>query len=463
MSATWTAGRPWPALREPAAIIRRLREAEAALPASEPLVGWGLDPLFVDGPRLSRAALDQVSATRPVIVLHSNLHLMTVNSATLALAGFDASTRVGGVIMGEDGQPSGELQEFGAMMPVFRRLRIDIDAVAKGGEAMAAFAETARRAGVTTITDLGRTLSPADVDELLTFTGRDDCPVRIAPMLLSQFKSVDELIAEAGAFSAMNTAKLRLGAIKIVVDGSIQGFTARVRWPGYYTGVDHGIWNVAPEQLDDMVDRLNAAGLQIHIHVNGDEACEAALDALQRALTRHPRPDHRHTLQHCQMADAAQYRRIETLGLCVNLFANHLYHFGDKHYELTLGPDRAERMNACGTALALGIPLAVHSDTPVTPLAPLFTAWCAANRLTESGRILGAHERIGVDDALRAISLGGAYTLKMDHEIGSIETGKWADFAVLEDDPLEVGAAGLKDIAVAATVLGGRPMTGPMG
>ncbi|MDR3507633.1 MAG: amidohydrolase, partial [Caulobacteraceae bacterium] len=436
MDRTDPKGQFWPALRGNQGLVQRLCAGEADLDASEPLIGWGLDPLFIDGPRLSRVELDQVSSARPVVVLHSNLHLVTVNSAALALAGYDASTEVRGVIMGEDGEPSGELQEFGAIVPLFRRMGIDIEGVAKGGAVMAAFAETARRAGVTTITDLGRTLGHADVDELLAFTEREDCPVRIAPMLLSQFKSIDELIADAAAFAARSTAKLRFGAIKIVVDGSIQGFTARVKWPGYYKGVDHGIWNIAPEQLDDMVDRLNAAGLQIHIHVNGDEACEAALDALERALTRHPRPDHRHTLQHCQMADPAQYRRIRGLGLCVNLFANHLYYFGDQHYEVTLGPDRAERMNACGTATALGVPLAIHSDTPITPLGPMFTAWCAANRLTESGRILGENERIGLTEALRTISLGGAYTLRMDHEIGSIETGKWADFAVLEDDPL---------------------------
>ena len=149
---------------------------------------------------------------------------------------------------------------------------------------------------------------------------------------------------------------------------------------------------------------------------------------------------------------------MKALGLCVNLFANHLYYFGDKHYEVTVGPDRAERMNACGTAIALGVPLAIHSDTPITPLGPLFTAWCAVNRRTESGRVLGPAERISVDAALRAITLGAAYTMKMDHEIGSIAVGKWADFAVLADDPLAVAAESLKDVGVEGTVLAGRPM-----
>ena len=128
----------------------------------------------------------------------------------------------------------------------------------------------------------------------------------------------------------------------------------------------------------------------------------------------------------------------------------------DQHYTLTVGPERAERMNACGTALATGVPFAIHSDAPVTPLGPLFTAWCAVNRRTASGRTLGTAERITVADALRTITLGAAYTFKLESEIGSIEVGKRADFAVLMDDPSEIGAEQLKDVRVWGTVLGGR-------
>jgi len=156
------------------------------------------------------------------------------------------------------------------------------------------------------------------------------------------------------------------------------------------------------------------------------------------------------------MADAALFRRMAALGVCVNLFANHIYYWGDAHYALTMGPDRAERMDACGTALRCGVPLAIHSDAPITPIGPLFTAWCAVNRLTASGRLLGAGERITVEQALFAITLGAAYTLKMDDVIGSIEVGKYADFAVLDDDPLTLPPERLKDVRVWGTVLGGR-------
>ena len=113
-------------------------------------------------------------------------------------------------------------------------------------------------------------------------------------------------------------------------------------------------------------------------------------------------------------------------------------------------------MNACKTALSNNIPMGIHSDAPITPLGPLFTAWCAVNRITASGRVLGKNECISVADALYAITLGAAYTLKLDGEIGSIEAGKHADFAVLEDDPTQVAPADLKDVRVWGTVQAGR-------
>ena len=147
---------------------------------------------------------------------------------------------------------------------------------------------------------------------------------------------------------------------------------------------------------------------------------------------------------------------MKALGVAVNLFANHHFYWGDEHYRMTVGPERATRMNACRTALQTGVPLAIHSDAPVTPMGPLFTAWCAVNRLTASGRVQGDYECIGVDDALRAVTLGAAYTLKLDSEVGSIETGKRADFAVLEQDPFEVAPSALRDVPVWGVVQGGR-------
>src|SRR5699024_3945537 len=141
-----------------------------------------------------------------------------------------------------------------------------------------------------------------------------------------------------------------------------------------------------------------------------------------------------------QLADVAQSRRMAKLGLCGNPFSNHIFYWGDAHYTMTMGLERATRMNSCRTALHHRVPLAMLSEAPITPFVPLFTVWFAVTRGTASGRQLGEYEKITVPEALHAITQGAAYTLSMDHLVGSIEVGKYADFCVLEQDPLAVPA-----------------------
>ncbi|MBG0868461.1 amidohydrolase [Burkholderia sp. 9777_1386] len=454
-------GTLWPGLRSLDSVLDRLMEAERAITDDGPLLAWGFDPIFFGTARLTVRELDRVSAARPIAILHASVHLMNVNGAMLARAGIDEDTDIDGVSRDADGRPTGELQEFAAMLPVYQTIggKLAISASEKP-HAVWNFGRVAQLAGVTTATDLVNDLSPDGNRTLHEVTADPDYPVRIVPAFAPQrnpARSVDSVLAEI----ERNTDKLHVGPVKFIVDGSIQGFTARVRWPGYAGGQPNGLWLIPPAQLVDVFEPFHRAGLQLHVHTNGDEATDVVLDAMTTLLARHPRPDHRHTLQHCQMADAAQLKRVRALGMCVNFFANHLYYWGDAHYSQTIGPDRANRMDAAGSARRLGIPFALHSDAPITPLNPLFTAWCAVQRETASGRVLGEGERLSVDDALHAITLGAAYTLRMDHLVGSIEVGKFADFAVLDDDPSVCAPARLKELAVWGTVLGGRVFRSP--
>lgn len=451
-------GTVWPGLTSIDAVLARLTEAEAALSDPDaPLSAWQFDPIYMDNQRVNRAQLDAVSATRPIGVLHASVHIMNVNTRALELAGL---MRQGiehpGIPLGEDGYPTGELKGPEVMGQVgahvgYAQALTDCDE-----PGLRAFAKLCVRQGVTTVTDLAAGLSPESVEMMLRVTGEARFPARVVPLRYFMGLSPADLVAEVVRLRDMSTDRLRLGRIKVVADGSIQGFSARMRWPGYYNGAPNGMWYIAPEHMEEIYERALEAGVQIHTHTNGDQATELALEKMEAALARHPRRDHRFTLQHCQLADVAQFRKIAALGMCVNLFANHHFYWGDAHYNLTVGPERAERMNTCRTALASGVPMAMHSDAPITPLAPLFTAWCAVNRLTASGRVQGEAERISVSEALYAVTLGAAYTLHLDGEIGSIETGKRADFAVLEEDPTTVDAMALKDVPVWGTVQGGR-------
>ena len=459
-------GRLWPGAKSLDAVVAALTQAaavgEGASQGEGPIVGWGFDPIYFDNRRCVREDLDRVSATRPVAVLHASGHILNVNTAALQVAGFLRSgIEHPAFPLGADGLPTGELKGPEAMLPVLGLVGLKREFLSGDEFGMRAFAKLAVRAGVTTATDLAATLQEPEIETLLRVTGEPGYPLRLVPLLRLIGITPAEAVARAVALRTRSTERLRLGRIKVVADGSIQGFSARLRWPGYYNGAPNGLWYTAPEAMRECYTLALRSGVQVHTHTNGDEATEMALDCFAAALAEVPRADHRFTLQHVQLADAAQFRRMKALGIGVNLFANHHFYWGDEHRRVTVGPERAERMNACATALREGVPLAIHSDAPITPLAPLFTAWCAVNRLTASGRVSGAHECIGVPEALRAITLGAACSLALDAEIGSIECGKRADFCVLGEDPLAVAPERLKDVPVWGTVMGGRVFEAP--
>ncbi len=451
-------GRTWTAVRSIEAVVERLREAHAALSdPTTPLFGWALDPLFFGSRRMSRQDLDAVSTTRPIGILHASGHITNANTAALAAAGYMRTDHDHpGIPLDDERLPQGELRGPDTMMPVLLKLGVDRAALAGDEIGVRAFAKLAVRTGTTTATDLATPIPDDAVDALLRVTGEDTFPLRFVPAMHVRGYAPKDAVERALALKARSTDRLRLGRVKAHADGSIQGFTARMRWPGYHNGAPQGLWYIEPETLRRLYGLALRHGVQVHTHTNGDAAIELAIETMHDALREQPAPDHRFTLQHCQLADRAQLRRMASLGMCANFFANHHFYWGDAHYAQTVGPDRAERMNPCRSADELGVAWTIHSDAPVTPLGPLHVAWCAVNRRTASGRTLGEFERIGVADALRAITLGAAHTLHLDDEVGSIECGKRADFAVLEDDPLEVDPARLKDARVWGTVHGGR-------
>ncbi len=445
-------------------VVDRLIEQESMMgDPSEPLIAWGLDPIYMPGERLVAKHLDRVSTDRPIFVYHASGHLGTVNTAMLERSEITEHNQTPGVVKDPDGQPNGELQEPAAMMlatSAFERLVVAIGSQ----EAKWGYANEAKNTGQTLITDLGTTRvnDPSQVEAWREVTEDPTYPARVMLAGSSMFggeQDPDKLAAIVNDLKQEQSSKLRFGIIKIVLDGSIQGFTARVSWPYYFNPPEghpgNGLWLVPPDQVADIVTAHHKAGLTVHAHCNGDQTAQVFIDAVETALERHPRWDHRHTVQHCQLTTPAQYRQMAALGMNANIFSNHIYYWGDQHRDFTVGPERAARMDACATALREGVKFSIHSDSPITPMGHLHTAWCAVNRLTATGEVLGPDERIEVQDALEAITINAAYQLKLDHDMGSIEAGKLADFAILEDDPLAVEPAALKDIGVWGTVVGG--------
>ena len=296
-------GEVWPGVGSIEEVVTRLQEALAARDDTGPLSGWGLDPIYYGARRCTREDLDRVSTTIPVGVMHASGHIMNVNTVALEAAGM---LRPGinhpGIPLGADGLPTGELKGPEAMTPLGPHVGLDRKLLAADERGLREFARLCVRKGVTTAADLANLLPDEAVEMMLRVTGDPAFPARIVSLRRFQDLPPAGIIERALELGRLSSDRLRLGIVKVVADGSIQGFSAQLQWPGYFNGAPNGLWYVAPEQLQELYDRALEAGVQVHTHTNGDEATELVLDSVERAWAKHPRPDHRFTLQHCQLA-----------------------------------------------------------------------------------------------------------------------------------------------------------------
>jgi len=446
----------WTGVTSYSSLITRIKEKAQSLPEEDPIICWGFDPIYFDQERLTKVLLDNAGIKHPIVIIHANLHLMTINSAMLDKLDQQSLKTVQGVVCGDDGLPNGELLEATAMWLVFDKLVNSAFGASNDPGSLRQFAKSARSAGITTVTDLLNHLTPETVEAMQTVTSEDDCPVRLVPAMNVHDWTIEKGIEHINYLKSLSQDKLHFGLVKMMTDGSIQGYTARLLEPGYHDGHDNGVWNTDLDELDELILRYHQAGADIHVHSNGDEAVEVVLASMERALITSPRSDHRHTMQHCQLVNHAQMKRIAKANIALNIFANHIYYWGDIHKSKTVGYERSQRLEPLNSSLNNGIVTAIHSDAPVTPLGPLFGMWCAVNRETSSGDLLGEYEKVTPLQALAMVTINAAYTLRLDHLIGSIEAGKYADFTVLSDNPLTVDVQKISEIEVKATVLGGK-------
>ncbi|MFM9108499.1 MAG: amidohydrolase [Chloroflexota bacterium] len=446
--------------------LTRMKEAEAKLTdPNAPLGAAGWDPIFFMGdanaPTFDAAFLDQISSTRQIAVWWLNNHDFTVNTAVLKANNIDASVKVPGVIKDAQGNPTGQLNETPAI-GLAKSIAAPIIELMNAPKTIGYFGQFGLNAGLTTINDHGSSVlaDPKAAAAWQATVNEPTFPCRVTayvdPTMPGANVTPEDLPKAIQALQAKNTEKFMVTGVKLVLDGSLQAGTAKVKWPGYYKiPNDQMELLIAPEQVNAFTVPLHQAGIQISYHCNGDVPVDVALDAIDAGQAARNWPDNRHAIQHSQITSYAQYRRMAELGAVVNIFANHIWYYGDQHYEWVLGPERALQMEKTGTARDLGIPLSIHCDTSTTPLGPLAVMWSAVNRLTPKGRQFAVEEKLTAQEALQAVTLGAATVLKLDDVLGSIENGKHADFTVLEEDPLTVDPLKIRDIKVWGTVLGG--------
>jgi hypothetical protein len=438
-------------------VVARLREQAERTATGEWVVGIGFDDTLVAEQRhLSRADLDRVSTSQPVLAMHVSGHLASVNGAALEVLGYhrDTADPSGGRIRRDpaSGEPDGVLEES-ALDPL---KPLVLNPGLRGAVAIARAASALYVArGVTTAQDGHATL--AHMRGLAWLSRLGVIPLRL--VLWPEQPAAEALLRGDASFASWDDRWVRLGAAKLVADGSIQGYTAYLTQP--YTvppGDDpafRGYPRISKEVLRDTILRLHATGWQVAVHGNGDASIDDILDGFEAAQRAVPRVDARHVIVHAQTARDDQLDRMAALGIVPSFFVLHTYYWGDRHRERFLGPERAARISPTASAGARGIRFTLHADSPVVPMEPLRIVWSAVNRRTTSGEVLGQGERIGVRQALRAVTIDAAWQHFQEDDRGSIEPGKLADLVVLDRSP-ETDPTTIDRIRVLATVIGGR-------
>ena len=451
------------------ALISFLKEEDAKLTdPNQPLLGMEFDPIYFRGQdyTFSKETLDQVSTTRQVAVWYASEHTLMLNSAALKANNITSAVTDPGALKGADGEPTGELNSPSAMglAPSIFDLIVKAASAADTINKLGTFATNC---GCTTVADMANT-TLAIPETLAVWTETVNAPgfparvMAYAEPTIPGSKVTPDTVVEA--FTKLResaTDMLHFPGVKLLLDGSVQDFTSYMNWPGYYQAPnDLPSLLMTEDELVEWMTPLQAAGFQVAVHCNGDGAIDILLNAIETISRAHPAPNIRHVCEHSQLTTPAQYARMANLGVCANIFANHLWYYGDQHYEITVGPSRAAGMEACATATAHGVPFSLHTDAGVTPLGCLHSMWCAVNRVTPKGRVLGESEKITAEQALRAVTLGSAYLLGLDDQLGSIQPGKWADFTILDQSPMDVDPMDIRDLVVWGTVLAGEKHQG---
>lgn len=406
--------------------------------------------LMPEGKNPSLAELDELSGGHPLMIQHKSGHMGLTNSRGLALLGITGQSKdpEGGKIGREDGKLNGYLEEnafFDCLKRVPRPGRTALaGAYRKAQELYASH-------GITTIQEGMLVAQMIPMYELL----REERLLRLDLVAYADLESFDELSARMPQLRRGYENHLRIGGIKIFLDGSPQGRTAWMKTP-YLGTEERGYGILGDEEVEAAFEKAARENVQLLAHCNGDAAADQFLRCLERAQRRYPMlAKLRPVLIHGQLMDGDQVRRAARLGVVVSFFAAHVYHWGDVHIR-NFGYERASAISPARSALKAGLPFTMHQDSPVIQPDMWETIWCAVNRVTRSGKVLGEAERIPVEEALRAVTIQAAWQYGEEAMKGSITPGKLADLLVADRNPLLASPGELKEIQVLQTYKEGR-------
>ncbi len=438
----------------PGEIVDRLRRFLQQHPPADGgwVVGFGYDNNLLPGAaHPTRQLLDQVSYTVPVLISHASGHMGAANSAALAAMGLTAATPdPEGGLYGRtaDGQLSGYMEEraftaAGAAVPP-PAADLLVGSLLRGQEIYLQNGITTAQDGMTGQKELALLRLLAERQQLkLDVVGYVD---------LANFP---DLLAQTPAYSGGYRHHLRLGGYKIFLDGSPQGRTAWLSAPylggdGHYCGypihTDEQVRRLVQKSLDD--------GRQLLCHCNGDAASQQYIEAFQAVLGQKSCPT-RPVMIHAQTVRDDQLAQMAPLGMIASFFTAHTYYWGDVHLK-NLGPARAGHISPAVSAIENGVVYTFHQDTPVLPPDMIDTLWCAVNRTTRAGVVLGPDQKLSTYQALEGITKNAAYQYFEERQKGTLAPGKLADMVILSQDPLQLPGDELRRLQVLATCKEGR-------
>ena len=435
----------------------RLQALHAAKPADEPLFIWGYHQLWHGA--MHRDRINAVTTQRPVVVWHRSFHELYMNDAALAMVDLaEPDINPGSQI----DYAAGHFYENGLGIAI-SRLNPWILAPDKYAYGLERLKQVVHFGGHTTIGDLATGLFDfeSEAGALAEMLEGEDVPFRTRLVahgmrMLAGGRTPQQGVETASSLPERNTHRLQFGKhIKLFSDGAFFSQLAQLQEPGYIDG-HHGEWLMPPEQLEEVMRAYWHAGFQIHVHVTGDLGLELALDCLEKLQWEKPRFNHGFTLEHFGFSTPEQVRRIKALGAQVSANVYYLHELSDIYASQGIGYERASQMSRLRACFDAGINTTVHSDYTMAPAEPLNSAWVAVNRVNHTGAVMCEQECLTPYQALQAITINAAHVLGMADITGSIRAGKYADFTVVDENPLEVEPMSIRDINIAATVFEGK-------
>lgn len=444
-----------PGMQSIEALKKAVYEIAQALPAGQWIRGRGYDQSRLEERRHpNRIDWDEVAPHHPVIFTRTCGHIASVNAEALQRAGITDATPdpPGGKFDRDAGRNLGVAYETAqtplqfAAIPTPEEYR---EALVRADQAYIA-------AGCTSVHDAGGLIGLPAFSACQDVFEQSRMRLRVYAFATVNSREHPAMgVLTAGVRTGLGDDHLRLGAFKVMTDGSSSGPTAATREPYACDTTDSGILYWSQDDLDDLLGTAHQRGFQCTVHAVGDKAIDQTLTAMARAQQAHPRTGVRHRIEHCGICPPDLQARVARLGIVPAMQPAFFWEFGDG-YIRNYGRHRADVMFPAKSLLAQGVRVAGSSDAPVTHYAPLFGIEQALTRKTSDGDVCGPGEAVDVATAIRMHTLNGAYASFEEHVKGSIEVGKLADLCVLSEDIARVPAHRLRTLPVAMTVLGGE-------